>query len=220
MTFYTGNIYNTIAFHLEETTWKVDEILHSQIMAQVLPYEEKTILRCTQLSPTMGKTAIIKAHLQIPDNSGDALDGAVNAACKTEIDALRQLTKRGCSSVPQLISYCQMTQPEGFPLPGGYLVCILMEMVSGKSIMDFWEYDRETRDRIREAFRKSWRDVNNAGVYHIDSGLRNLLWDEKTGKCYMMDFECASTDQKRSSFCDAEYVFWELVRIKDDEYVW
>lgn len=69
---------------------------------------------------------------------------------------MKHLTAHDCSSAPRLIAYSQMKQPEGMCLPGGYLVCILMELVPGKMIMDFWDYDRETRDRIRTAFKKSW----------------------------------------------------------------
>lgn len=40
------------------------------------------------------------------------------------------------------------------PVPGGYIVFLLMEKVPGVPLVDFWQNDFEKRERIREAFRK------------------------------------------------------------------
>jgi hypothetical protein len=49
-----------------------------------------------------------------------------------------------------------MPQTDSMVLPGGYIVFILMDKLPGKPILDFWDYDLETRNRIREAFKSSW----------------------------------------------------------------
>lgn len=54
------------------------------------------------------------------------------------------------------MTYVQMPQTEEMCLPGGYIVFMLMEKLPGKMILDFWDYDLETRDRIREAFKSCW----------------------------------------------------------------
>lgn len=98
---------------------------------------------------------------RIPDDTGEPPDGeAVNAVVKIKIECMKHLTANGCPSAPRLIAYSKMKQPEGMCLPGGYLVCILMEMLPGKMIMVFWDYNRATRDLIRKAFKKSWLCVS------------------------------------------------------------
>lgn len=39
------------------------------------------------------------------------------------------------------------------PVPGGYVVFMVMERVSGVSLVDFWDYDFLKREIIRGAFR-------------------------------------------------------------------
>lgn len=41
------------------------------------------------------------------------------------------------------------------PVPGGYLVYIVMEKVRRVSLENFWRYPRDKRDKIRDAFAKS-----------------------------------------------------------------
>ena len=68
---------------------------------------------------------------------------------------MRVLTKAGCSSAPKLLADAMFTQSEEMCDPGGYAVFIVMEALPGVSLRpdEYWEFDREKRDRIREAFR-------------------------------------------------------------------
>ena len=93
---------------------------------------------------------------RVPDGSGKPPDGTtVNITVATEIKFMKRLTERNCSSTPRMLEYALMRQPEGMCLPGGYIVFILMELLPGKMIMDFWSYSREKRSRIREAAKKA-----------------------------------------------------------------
>jgi hypothetical protein len=69
---------------------------------------------------------------------------------------MTHLTEFGCLSTPRLLDVAKNKQAEDMCLPGGYMLFILMEKLPGKMILDFWDYDLETRNRIRAAFKDSW----------------------------------------------------------------
>lgn len=71
----------------------------------------------------------------------------------SEVERLEQLTEAGCTSTPRLLGYQRLTQNDSMWLPDGYLVCILMELVPGISLENFWELPRSERDQARNAFR-------------------------------------------------------------------
>ena len=77
----------------------------------------------------------------------------VNEVTISEVERLEQLTEAGCSSTPRLLGYQRLTQNDSMWLPDGYLVCILMELVPGASLENFWELPRSERDQARKAFR-------------------------------------------------------------------
>lgn len=77
-----------------------------------------------------------------------------NEVTALEIDRVDRLTDLGCTSTPRLIDYEGMAQDDGMGhwMPGGYIVYILMELLPGIPIYDFWVLPREERDGIRTAF--------------------------------------------------------------------
>lgn len=79
----------------------------------------------------------------------------VNYLTEQESEILRVLTKAGCSSAPKLLAEEMFTQSEDMCDPGGYVMCIVMEALPGVPLdpNEYWEFDREKRDMIREAFR-------------------------------------------------------------------
>ena len=60
-----------------------------------------------------------------------------NDFTQNEIDVLTKLTKDGCSSAPRLISWKRDKQGKKIPVPGGYVVYILMEKLPGVHPLDF-----------------------------------------------------------------------------------
>ena len=135
-----------------------------------------------------------------PDPSKRKISPAemVNEFTASEIDYLDQLTLAGCTSTPHLIDFQQFTQSEDFWMPGGYMVCIVMEDVPGISLEDFWLLEREKRDGVRQAFQSALESVN-PGYPNIripDRGLevwklrlnpadhipQNLIWDRPNQK--------------------------------------
>lgn len=75
-----------------------------------------------------------------------------------EVYNLENLTNGGCSCTPKLIDFDVFRQSEkGGPVPGGYIVFILMEKVPGKNLENFDTFPLEKRDRVRIAFVKAIR---------------------------------------------------------------
>jgi hypothetical protein len=70
----------------------------------------------------------------------------VNQATVEEVEWLEQPTEAGCTSTPRLLAYQRLNQTEKQWLPGGYVVCILMQLVPGISLECFRELPREERD--------------------------------------------------------------------------
>lgn len=82
-----------------------------------------------------------------------AVSKDVNEVTLSEVECLEKLTEAGCTSTPRLLAYQRLAQNDEMWLPGGYLFCILMQLVPGVSLEDFWELARDERDRARKAFR-------------------------------------------------------------------
>ncbi len=70
-----------------------------------------------------------------------------------EVDRLDRLTDLGCTSTPRLLDYERTIQDDKMWLPGGYMVYILMELLPGDPVYDFWALPWKERDEVRKAFR-------------------------------------------------------------------
>lgn len=77
----------------------------------------------------------------------------VNFNTALELDRLERLTELGCTSTPRLLDYKRMIQDDKMWFPGGYVVYILMELLPGKPLDNFWLLPRKERDQVRKAFR-------------------------------------------------------------------
>lgn len=112
----------------------------------------------------------LKSNSRIPDYSEATYlanicpEQAVEAPhnFSSEIEALSLLTKAGCSCTPSLYDWKKDKQTDQEPVPGGYKLFILMELLPGIMPEDlFFSEDsedgaREERDELRSAFKKSW----------------------------------------------------------------
>ena len=68
---------------------------------------------------------------------------------------MKHFNAMGCSVTPKLLHLVNSWQEEpGMPIPGGYMVALVMEKVPGVDLRDFWDYDSPKRDKIRGAFRR------------------------------------------------------------------
>jgi hypothetical protein len=79
-----------------------------------------------------------------------------------EIRSLTRLTEAKCPYTPRLLSVLQKKQDTAMWVPGGWLVFILMERLSGVRPLNFWcprdgqsAMSRAQRDEVREGFKKA-----------------------------------------------------------------
>lgn len=79
-----------------------------------------------------------------------------------EITSLATLTSANCTSTPRLLAWKQEKQASDAGVPGGYIVYVLMAMVPGVRVGNFFrELGREGRDEFRERFREAWLHVSS-----------------------------------------------------------
>ncbi|PGH06946.1 hypothetical protein AJ79_06420 [Helicocarpus griseus UAMH5409] len=202
------------------STWIVDDIISEhEVQSYGLP-GATAVASCTKLTnPNEGMQGILKVRLGLPwySEKPECETGApeeINYLGLNEYAALTYLTRAGCTSTPRLYKTLHSPQPEGFPLPGGSLLSLLMEKLPRVCLNDvFWfKYNLEQRDRVREGFKKAFSEMRTCGYTNHDFGLHNLLWDDDTGKCYIIDMEECRT-YKEDGFPvwqDTWYRIWGL----------
>lgn len=78
-----------------------------------------------------------------------------------EARALADLTEKGCTATPKLLYHQTMKQTERLPVPGGYVIIILMEKVPGTCVYDIWKGMEESeKDLLRASFKESLTSVS------------------------------------------------------------
>lgn len=145
-----------------------------------------------------------------------------------ELQVLRRATDMECEHTPRLLSWKEEKQTWDMWVPGGYIVFILMSKLPGirlsRSIFNDQFYSLEKRNQIREAFRVALTSFFRLRSEPMDSKLENLIWDQATGRCYMIDFEdcqdVAPYPEHVSRWDDAEWFLWGLARHFGGDVIW
>ncbi|KAK2761126.1 hypothetical protein FQN54_001646 [Arachnomyces sp. PD_36] len=175
---------------LQNTVWTIASLIEEHRLQAPDTAEAVAVFRCVEIEPNPGTKGILKLRASIPQEN-DHEERTVNYLSENEPKVLQVLADAGCSSAPKLLAHDMFTQADDMCDPEGYIVCIMMEALPGETLEfnQYWALGREERDKIREAFRLAITDVGNCGVEHWDPRIRNILWDEEKGKCYIVDFE-------------------------------
>ncbi|KAJ5113060.1 hypothetical protein N7456_001594 [Penicillium angulare] len=166
--YFEGYVGANISFP-SGSVWTLKESIGEHAYYEVRP-EVRGAFIASKVSGDGPATALIKIRLQIPDYSeatylanirpGQAVEAPHNFS--SEIEALSLLTKAGCSCTPSLYDWKKDKQTDQEPVPRGYKLFILMELLPGIMPEDlFFSEDsedgaREERDELRSAFKKSW----------------------------------------------------------------
>jgi hypothetical protein len=142
------------------------------------PFEAVTVYICEKVvGEDAGQRAIVKVRVEyvrssywevVPLNSSRIpitgvissknpktpwpISKDVNAVTEQEKERLIKLTKAKCTSTPRFMGYMKENLEEHPCLPGGYVAYILMQLVPGVSLENFWERPRQERDQARKAF--------------------------------------------------------------------
>lgn len=74
-----------------------------------------------------------------------------------ESEILKELTEKGSKCTPRLIGLEVRDQTDRDYVPGGYVQYLLMEKLPGTNLLDWREFDLQTRNRVRLAFAKAIR---------------------------------------------------------------
>ncbi|KKZ60038.1 hypothetical protein EMCG_05220 [[Emmonsia] crescens] len=169
-----------------------------------------------------GNRAIVKVRMQVPPDFPPSFDPAVRARLaktkpagwtRKELYGLIHFNEKKCTVVPKLLNVVSSWQdgPE-MPVPNGYLVFIVMEELPGVPLGDFWNYPLPKRDMIRASFAKSLDELFSFHGRPWDCRLENLIYDEKTDKCYFVDFEGidVTEDKETLEFDDLYFYIWHL----------
>lgn len=110
---------------------------------------------------------------------GKRLQVSVNLAehSEGEFPALMTLTKNKCNSTPILINYKKSEHENDSPLPGGYILFVVIRKLPGIRLSRdcYWNLRRNERNEICQAFKEAWRYVySHIPMYHILQGLTML----------------------------------------------
>ncbi|KAK2798406.1 hypothetical protein FQN50_008846 [Emmonsiellopsis sp. PD_5] len=185
--------------------------------------EAQAVYHCHQVKgASVGLHAIMKVRLQVPPEFPGSNKPAIRAqtACdqpasptRQEIYSLQYLNKRGCSVTPTLFNVESSYQAtDDMPVPNGYMVFLVMEKVPGVPLVDFWKYSARKKEVVREAFRKALVELYSHYIDPADTQPGNIIYDEKTEKCYFVDYEEAYIEDRAEpqKFHKADYGCWGL----------
>lgn len=114
------------------------------------------------------RKAFVRVYLQVPNVGTEYSNSTVRAKqaapprVHKELTALRELKKRKCDVVPDLLAYQTLKQDQEGPVPGGYITFIVWDIVPGQPLDPdaFWELPYMSRQAIREQFRTVYQYVD------------------------------------------------------------
>ncbi|KAJ9359018.1 hypothetical protein DTO280E4_4881 [Paecilomyces variotii] len=120
-----------------------------------------------------------------------------------EFTSLKTLTSNQCKSTPSLLDYKDEKQDDFGPVPGGFILYLLMNELPGVRLTDdFWNLERAERDKIRQSFKAAWEDCVRCGVYKFGADISNLLWDKHREKIYIVGFQMSRPSRPEDVWCD------------------
>ncbi|KAJ6182900.1 hypothetical protein N7485_001542, partial [Penicillium canescens] len=145
------------------------------------------------------KFALMRIYKQIP-LEGTRLDSArerQNQACPprkhTEVEALLHLTEIRSAAVPEVRGYQTSKQEADDLVPGGYIIYLVWEEVSGCSLDPeyFWGVPYNKRQAIRENFKKAFSEVIGAGYQPVPSDPAKIIVNKDTNDVKICGFRGA-----------------------------
>ena len=108
------------------------------------------------------KLAFMRVYKQIPliDTENEDCTVRKKQACgprnHPELGALKRFTENGCTATPLLLGYEIGKQDKTDLIPGGYIIYLVWEKVTGDSldIEKFWMYMHDKRQKIQRTSRR------------------------------------------------------------------
>ncbi|GAD96171.1 predicted protein [Paecilomyces variotii No. 5] len=221
-------------FRGSEEGWKLgpilkERVLHGDEYEGVQISEASGVCIATQImGPKKGTKAIAKIRQQIPPDMDDPSElrrnvdysvyksTAPSIWAAREFDLLGFLTEKGSKCTPRYLGHRTLFQNADDHVPGGYFVVTLMEKLPGTNLWDWPDFDLEMRNRVRIAFGKAIREFYSYGLDHHDPRRNNLIWDEKSDRCWIIDLEDGDKiDPPRKFVPRRDWLAWGIIAASD-----
>ncbi|KAE8154408.1 hypothetical protein BDV25DRAFT_109225 [Aspergillus avenaceus] len=230
ITWFDESVWINRQITFENSTWQIThklkerEIPHSkdEVESWGLDSEAHGIFVCVN-TRSRCEDAVVKVRMQIPYiktayNSGQeraeqapTCVSGLHPLTQFEVNALKGLTLKGCSSTPKFMGSKFQAQGSEDWVPGGYLDYVLMEKMSGTRPPAHWErVPQQERDTVLAAFKRAYLECRACGWKHDDPGVQNILWDSEKGKCYLVDWEDCTEIEPDAFWREGLYVMWNL----------
>jgi hypothetical protein len=186
------------------------------------PAESRIVFICRQInqgtSKDDGREFVVKIKVQISHNylnTPQEPQEEPSTTTTAEINALQIFTQAKNPHVPHLVALKQEAQsPDGL-LPGGYITYTVMTKLPGQNLLDlqYWSITSKERDLIMDKFWRVLQSIYDLGIEPIDRALRNVLWEQETQTCTIVDFELWH-EAKKEKAPDRTYELqrWGLAR--------
>ncbi|OGM43522.1 hypothetical protein ABOM_008071 [Aspergillus bombycis] len=139
----------------------------------------------------------------------------------SQVDALRTLTINGCQSTPSIMIMKNDLQKETDPVPGGYILFILMNYLPGVQLSEaiFWGLDASGREQIRQAFKLAWLDCLSSGILPALQDIEHVFWDGAANKAYITSFRMSEPAGADIVWRDTQWIAWDMAK-PQDKYGW
>ncbi|KAF7616694.1 hypothetical protein AFLA_004751 [Aspergillus flavus NRRL3357] len=162
--------------------------------------------------------AVVKIFVQIPyagsdfaihDERARQATDSLTPFGRDQINALTTLTENNCSSTPTLVAKREFKQDSTGPVPGGFMVYLLMQHHPGVQLNKrvFWNLEPSERQQMREAFKEALTECIDCGIWPT---LSKLHWDKSLGKVFIHGFRLSRPSNETHYWMDTLWICWDL----------
>jgi hypothetical protein len=185
------------------------------------PAESRIVFICKQVQSDQSgdheKEFVVKIKVQISHNYLNTLQepqAEPSTTTSAELKALKLFTEASNPNVPHLVAFKQEAQGADGLLPGGYITYTVMTKLPGRNLLDlqYWTIASKEREKIMDEFWHGLRSIYDLGIEPIDRALRNVLWEQETQKCTIVDFELWHEAKEKTPDRTHELQKWGLAR--------
>ncbi|KAJ5354380.1 uncharacterized protein N7496_012813 [Penicillium cataractarum] len=142
-------------------------------------------------------TAFMRIYIQIPYRPFKTDDPATRGQQATtftppELTALLDLTQKRSTNTPKLLGYKVSTQDSLGPVPGGFVIWLVWEIVPGLRLGDstgadaFWGLESFEREQVRSIFIKGLPKLFENGWWPSVARAKDLVWHRETQTVYFI----------------------------------
>jgi hypothetical protein len=169
------------------------------------PAEARIVFTCRQSVPDSQQNHhgdeeyIMKIKVQVAAPGSDRPENGPSTTTAAELKALQTFTEAKNPVAPHLVCHKRTQQVSSGPMPGGFMTFIVMTKMPGSSMFGrYWSaYVGSERDEIAQVFLEALKSIYALGIEPKDCALRNVLWEEETKKCSIIDFELWGESKER-----------------------